>query len=88
VAPLPLRAPLLVGALAGYVASVIWNRELLPLRRAEDCGLNCAGAVDQEFFAQSCQVILLLIIAIGLEAALFRRLGRDPSARRWWAWPS
>lgn len=73
--------PLLVGTFAGYVASVLWDRELLKRRVTEGCDTACSGAVDQEFFAQACQVILLLVVAIALEAALFRRLARDAVGR-------
>ena len=37
----------------------------------------CSGAVDQQYFGQVSQAIPLLLVAVGLESQLFRRLSRD-----------
>jgi hypothetical protein len=71
--------PLIVGVAGAWTASVVWDRVLDP-RRAEDCH-DAIGVINQEYFAQLSQVIPLLLIAIGLEAGIFRSLLSKPSPR-------
>ncbi|MFI0805662.1 hypothetical protein, partial [Amycolatopsis lurida] len=60
--------PLLAGTLAAYYATTWWEYQL-------------GGDVDKEFFAQMTQVIVLLIVALGLEVGFFREAATDPGQR-------
>ncbi|MFB9530586.1 hypothetical protein [Nonomuraea roseola] len=53
--------PLVVGMLAAFTASTIWDHLLMK-------------SVEQEYFAQVSQIIPLLLIAVGFEARFFDRL--------------
>ncbi len=60
--------PLLIGTLFAYLATTWWEYQL-------------DGDVDQEFFAQMSQVIVLLIVALGVEVGFFRDAATDPGQR-------
>jgi hypothetical protein len=63
--------PLVIGTFFAYIASGIW--EVLP-RINEDPSRH----IDQEYFAQASQIILLLLIAMGFEAHHFQKYARNP----------
>lgn len=64
--------PLLVGTLAAYVGSTVWNSVLEHSAKRSSCGMECHGAVTPEYFAQLSQVIPLLLVAVGIEAGIFK----------------
>jgi hypothetical protein len=69
--------PLLVGTAAAYAGSLIWWW----LRDQAVAAEQVDGLIHQEYFAQLSQVIPLLLVAVGLEATLFKRLLREPVQR-------
>ncbi len=74
--------PLLVGTTAAYMGSTAWGWYLDPLAiRSPDPSGDCTGGVDQEYFAQLSQVIPLLLVALGIEAGLFRSRPRHTVER-------
>lgn len=42
---------------------------------------SCSGAINQEFFAQMCGVIPLLMVTLGIEFGYFRNAIREPAQR-------
>ncbi|MBB5874541.1 hypothetical protein F4553_007975 [Allocatelliglobosispora scoriae] len=76
--------PLLLGTAAGYAGGLIWDRALNNDDRKyymDGAVGMCSGAVSQEYFAQLSQVIPLLLVAVGLEAGLFRHMLHEPVQR-------
>lgn len=74
--------PLLVGTTAAYLGSTVWGWHLNPLAiRFPDRNGDCTGGVNQEYFAQLSQVIPLLLVALGIEAGLFRSRTRQTVER-------
>lgn len=73
--------PLLLGTLAAYVGSVIWDNVLADNAQRDGNLAQCYGAVNQQYFAQISQIIPLLLIAVGLEAKMIERLLREPTQR-------
>jgi multisubunit Na+/H+ antiporter MnhC subunit len=73
--------PLLIGTFAAYIGSTIWNSVLESRAQRSNCVMECRGAVALEYFAQLSQVIPLLLVAVGIEAGLFRTSLKDPVPR-------
>jgi hypothetical protein len=64
--------PLLTGTYAAYVGSNIWHRILGPSALRMRCAADCHGAVALDYFSALSQVIPLLLVAVGIEAGIFR----------------
>ena len=73
--------PLLIGTFAAYAGSTIWNGILEPSAERSNCAAECHGAVAPEYFAQLSQVIPLLLVAVGIEAGMFRTSLKDAVPR-------
>jgi hypothetical protein len=73
--------PLLIGTLAAYVGSTAWNSVLERGSKRLNCGVECHGAITPEYFAQLSQVIPLLLVAVGIEAGMFRTSLKDSVPR-------
>lgn len=76
--------PLFIGTLAAYIGSTVWNSIFKQNARRHGCGtggMECRGAIAIEYFAQLSQVILLLLVAVGIEAGIFRASLKDPVPR-------
>lgn len=69
--------PLLIGTLAAYIAGAIWDRYLECTHGVPYS--SCGGSINTEYFAQLSQVIPILLIAVGLESRLYRRIIDGPA---------
>jgi hypothetical protein len=60
---------------AHEIFSLPWVQQLPILEQ------SCSGAINQEFFAQMCGVIPLLLVTLGIEFGYFRHAIREPAQR-------
>jgi hypothetical protein len=76
--------PLLTGLLVAYLTFTTWDASLEQggsLACLQDTALQCKGAVDPEYFRQLSQIIPVILIGVGLDAAFFRRITDSASQR-------
>jgi hypothetical protein len=76
--------PLLIGLFVGYVAGAAWDAGVDVSDRLSctiDSALECQGAIAPEYFAQLSQIIPLLLVGVGLDAAFFSETIRNPVQR-------
>jgi hypothetical protein len=73
--------PLLTGTFAAYVGSNIWHSILERSAQRISCIDTCHGAVASEYFSSLSQVIPLLLVAVGIEAGIFKTSLREPVPR-------
>ena len=72
---------MLTGTFAAYVGSNVWLNILEHSARRTCYDETCHGAVASEYFSALSQVIPLLLVAVGIEAGVFKASLKDDVPR-------